>query len=92
MDEYKRLVTAGKYLGVEAHILSAKETKELYPLLDEKVIVGSIYSPQDGSMDPTMLTAALTKAAKNHGARVKNTFEYWLILARNFKVKFFVHN
>ncbi|XP_063973708.1 sarcosine dehydrogenase, mitochondrial [Diachasmimorpha longicaudata] len=70
MDEYRRLVTAGKYLGVEAHILSAHETKELFPLLDEKVIVGSIYCPQDGSMDPTMLTAALTKAAKNHGARI----------------------
>lgn len=70
MEEYKRLVTAGKFYGVESHILSPREAKNLYPLLDESSFTGAIYSPQDGTMDPTMLIDALTKYAKSQGARV----------------------
>ena len=30
LNEYKRLHTAGKSLGIESHVLSAEESKELY--------------------------------------------------------------
>ncbi|XP_044012110.1 sarcosine dehydrogenase, mitochondrial [Aphidius gifuensis] len=70
MEEYKRLVTAGKFFGVEAHVLSPQEAKNVYPLLDEKSFTGAIYSPQDGTVDPTMLVDALTKYARSQGARI----------------------
>ncbi|XP_034934422.1 sarcosine dehydrogenase, mitochondrial [Chelonus insularis] len=70
MAEYKRLMTAGKYFGVESYALTPLEAKKLFPLLDENSFTGAIFSPQDGSMDPTMLINALTKYAKAQGSRV----------------------
>ena len=32
LDEYKRLHTIGKYFDIESYILSASDTKDLYPL------------------------------------------------------------
>ena len=70
MDEYKRLSTIGKFFNIESHIISAKETKKLYPLLDENRFKGALYSPSDGIIDPTMMINALTKSAKANGAKV----------------------
>ncbi|KAK0090478.1 hypothetical protein PV325_013384 [Microctonus aethiopoides] len=70
MSEYKRLSTMGKYFGIESHIISPIEAKKLFPLLDENSFTGALYSPEDGSIDPTMLITALTKYAKQHGSRV----------------------
>lgn len=72
MAEYKRLVTAGKYFGIEAHVLTPEETKKLYPFIDESTFTGAIYSPQDGTIDPSIFINALTKYAKIQGSRVIN--------------------
>lgn len=71
MEEYKRLMTAGKFFGVEAHELSPKEAKSLYPLLDDKSFTGAIYSPHDGTVDPTMLVNSLMKYARSQGVTRK---------------------
>lgn len=70
LDEYKRLSTIGKALDIENYILSASETNTIFPLLNTKVFVGAMYSPGDGTMDPSMLCRALTKVAASDGARV----------------------
>ncbi|XP_058806146.1 sarcosine dehydrogenase, mitochondrial [Phymastichus coffea] len=70
MQEYRRLVDMGKVFGLDARLLTAREAKEIFPLLDEKALVGGIYSPRDGTMDPAMMVAALTKCAKSRGAQV----------------------
>ncbi|CAG5097335.1 Similar to SARDH: Sarcosine dehydrogenase [Cotesia congregata] len=46
------------------------ETKKLYPFIDEKSFTGAIYSPQDGTIDPSILVDALTKSAKSLGSKV----------------------
>ena len=73
LNEFRRLITGSKIFGIEANLISPQETKELFPLLDEKVIQGAIYSPEDGIIDPTMLINALTKSAKSNGCQVKVT-------------------
>lgn len=70
LDEYKRLVTAGKAFGVEAHVLSPGEAQKLSPFLDKKAFSGAIFSPRDGVIDPAILTAALVRSAKAKGAMV----------------------
>ncbi|XP_057326480.1 sarcosine dehydrogenase, mitochondrial [Microplitis mediator] len=70
MAEYKRLVTAGKYFGIESHVLTPEETKKLYPFIDESTFTGAIYSPQDGTIDPSIFINALTKYAKAQGSRI----------------------
>ncbi|XP_022697260.1 sarcosine dehydrogenase, mitochondrial-like isoform X2 [Varroa jacobsoni] len=71
LDEYKRLMTIGRVLGVESYILTPAETKKLYPLLNVDDLYGALYSPGDGCVDPTSYCAALTKAATRNGATIK---------------------
>ncbi|XP_076755351.1 sarcosine dehydrogenase, mitochondrial-like [Xylocopa sonorina] len=70
LDECRRFVTASKAFGTEAHLISSREVKELFPLLNENNIQGAVYCPEDGVIDPTMLINALTKSAINNGCQI----------------------
>jgi sarcosine dehydrogenase len=60
--------------GVDSHVLSPKETKELYPLMNVDDLYGTLYSPGDGTIDPAGWATTLTRAAKNCGAQVKKEY------------------
>ena len=51
-------------------MLSPAETKKLYPLMNVDDIYGTLYSPTDGTIDPTGMCEALTRSAKRAGAKV----------------------
>lgn len=68
--EIARLVSLGKSFDVEAHVLSPREVKDLYPLLDESHIVGGAFIPGDGQTNPVDSTQALAKGARAGGARI----------------------
>ncbi|CAK9810550.1 Sarcosine dehydrogenase, mitochondrial [Anthophora plagiata] len=70
LDEYKRMITGSKAFGIQAHLISPREAKNLFPLLNESSIQGAIYSSEDGVIDPTMLINALTKSAKSNGCQI----------------------
>ncbi|KAF5920531.1 hypothetical protein HPG69_010510, partial [Diceros bicornis minor] len=70
LDEYKRLMSLGKAYGVESHVLSPAETKALYPLMNVDDLYGTLYVPQDGTMDPAGTCTTLTRAATARGAQV----------------------
>ncbi|XP_049629706.1 sarcosine dehydrogenase, mitochondrial [Suncus etruscus] len=70
LDEYKRLMSLGKAYGIESHVLSPSETKSLYPLMNVDDLYGTLYVPQDGTMDPAGTCTTLTRAATARGAQV----------------------
>lgn len=70
LDEYKRLMSLGKAYGVESHVLSPAETKDLYPLMNVDDLYGTLYVPKDGTMDPAGTCTTLTRAAVARGAQV----------------------
>ncbi|XP_067931861.1 sarcosine dehydrogenase, mitochondrial-like isoform X2 [Watersipora subatra] len=70
LAEYKRLKTFGEYMGVESHILSPEDLKQLYPILNTDDLVGAIFSPTDGHIDPAGYCTALSRAAKQNGAQL----------------------
>jgi len=70
LDEYKRFSETGKYFGIESHVLSPAEVKDVHPLLNVDDIVGGVYSPGDGTIDPTSITNAYAKSARALGARI----------------------
>ena len=55
--------------GIESHVLTPAESKELYPLLDADNFYASLYSPQDGNIDPNGFCTALARGATNAGAK-----------------------
>ncbi|GAA6231923.1 sarcosine dehydrogenase, mitochondrial [Lates japonicus] len=70
LDEYKRLMSLGKVYGIESHVLSPAETKDLYPLMNVDDLYGTLYVPKDGTMDPAGTCTTLSRAASARGAMV----------------------
>ena len=64
------IMLPGKVLGIESHVLSAEETKELYPLMNVSDVYGTLYSPLDGTIDPHGLCTALSRFSTRSGAKV----------------------
>jgi len=70
LEEYKRLHTIGKVMGIDSYLLSPEETKKLYPLMNVDDIYGTLYSPMDGTIDPHGLCTALSRFSTRAGAKV----------------------
>lgn len=70
LDEYKHVQGIGKFAGFDFQILSPCELKNIYPLVDIDELIGAIYEPLDGYVDPSQATNAMAQAARNNGARI----------------------
>jgi sarcosine dehydrogenase len=80
MNEYRRLSTIGVSFGIESHIVDPAEVHKLFPLINPEVIVGGLYSPGDGVVDPALLCTALVKAATDRGGKVIALYVAYLLL------------
>jgi dimethylglycine dehydrogenase len=45
----------------------------MHPLINTEGIIGGLYWPDDGDVDPNGITMAMSIGAKKHGARIKPT-------------------
>lgn len=71
MDWLRGLVAKGRYLGIDAEIISPAEAHKLMPLMDPSQFVGAVWSDDDGHLDPSGVTHAYAKAARKLGASVE---------------------
>jgi 4-methylaminobutanoate oxidase (formaldehyde-forming) len=69
--ELKRAATMAKSFGLEMRLVSAKEAKELCPILEVGDVELAAYLPSDGYVDPASLTQALARGARMGGARIR---------------------
>ena len=70
MNEYKRLAETGRYFGVESHVLAPSEIAAVHPVIATDDVYAALYSPTDGTIDPTGVVNAYAKAARARGGRV----------------------
>jgi 4-methylaminobutanoate oxidase (formaldehyde-forming) len=68
MTEIKRQATTARSFGLEMHLLSPSEAKELWPLMDASDLTGAAFLPSDGQANPTDIAQALAKGARQGGA------------------------
>ncbi|HSS64472.1 MAG TPA: FAD-dependent oxidoreductase, partial [Gammaproteobacteria bacterium] len=54
--------------GVEAHEIGRGEVQRLWPLAHTEDVIGAVYSPDDGRVNPSDLCLALSKGARANGA------------------------
>ncbi|QQP39642.1 Uncharacterized protein FKW44_020589, partial [Caligus rogercresseyi] len=62
--------TLGRTTGIDSFILGPEETQQLCPLLHVDDIYGCLYSPNDGTIDPSGLCQALSRYCTSHGIKV----------------------
>jgi dimethylglycine dehydrogenase len=71
LQEFQRVVGMGRYQGMDLKILTPDEIGAVYPFLETHDLVGALYDPYDGDIDPAQLTQALAKGARQMGARIE---------------------
>jgi len=74
MDEYYQYAATAKTIGIDVRFLAPKDILELWPMCNIDGLVGGIFHPDDGYIQPADLTQALAKGARNRGATIyRNT-------------------
>ncbi len=69
-EEVLRGVSMAMTLGVEARVLEPHEAPEYWPLINASDLVGAVFFPGDGKVDPVDTTVALARGARMGGARI----------------------
>lgn len=70
MQEFERARGMGRHQGMDLEILSVDEIKARYPFIETHDLAGALYDPNDGDIDPSQLTQALAKGARDLGAKI----------------------
>ena len=74
MDEYYQYAATAKTIGIDVKFLAPKQVEEIWPLCKTENLVGAIYHPEDGYIQPADLTQAMAKGARARGATIyRNT-------------------
>jgi len=74
MDEYYQYAATARTIGVKVQFLTPKEIQKLWPMCKIDGLVGGIFHPDDGYIQPADLTQALAKGARDRGAIIyRNT-------------------
>ena len=69
-NEVKRQATTAKSFGLEVHLLSPREAQELWPLMQVDDLVGAAFLPTDGQANPSDITQALARGARQAGVTI----------------------
>jgi len=66
-QELKRSATMAKGFGFHVELVSARQARDLFPLLEPTGVVGAAWIDGDGYVDPTSLTSAYAAGARAGG-------------------------
>ncbi|MEE2774904.1 MAG: FAD-dependent oxidoreductase [Pseudomonadota bacterium] len=70
MDEYMLYASTAETVGIPYEWLSASDIKDRWPLVRTDDLIGAIYHPTDGYINPADLTQAMAKGARLLGASI----------------------
>ncbi|MFN4129442.1 MAG: FAD-dependent oxidoreductase [Paracoccaceae bacterium] len=71
MDEYMLYSSVAETAGVYHEFLTPKDMKDRWPLLRTEDLIGALYHPQDGYINPADVTQAMAKGARQFGATIE---------------------
>ncbi|TNE34640.1 MAG: FAD-dependent oxidoreductase [Alphaproteobacteria bacterium] len=69
-EEVKRQATTAQSFGLDMQLLSPSEARDLWPLMTVEDVVGAAFLPTDGQANPSDITQALAKGARQSGVRI----------------------
>ncbi|MEM7293201.1 MAG: FAD-dependent oxidoreductase [Pseudomonadota bacterium] len=70
LDGYHHFVSMAKGMGVDFEVIDAQECKRRHPLIETHELVGALWDPLDGDIDPAQLCQALARRARKAGAEI----------------------
>lgn len=70
MDEFAHIAGLSDFTGYPLKVLTPADIAELHPLTELEGLIGGIYEPQDGHVDPSLVTNAMAQVASSRGATI----------------------
>lgn len=70
MEGYRHFASMARGMGVEFEVLDAAECARRHPLISTDDLLGGLWDPTDGHIDPAQLCQALARRARRAGAQV----------------------
>ena len=70
MDFLKAERAKHRYMGLETELVGPDEIVKLSPITNTEGVLGALYDPLDGHLDPSGTTHAYARAARNQGAEI----------------------
>lgn len=71
LEELRRQAGWAKTFGLPLELISAKEARERFPLMSVDGVLGAVWLPTDGWLDPSGLAQALAAGARSRGATIR---------------------
>jgi len=85
-QELKRQATTAQLFNVNVEVLNIDQIKKIYPIINEKNVLGGIFMPGDGQADPIGVTNLLAKAARKEGVKIFEKSPVEKIIKKNGRV------
>ncbi|MGH6900328.1 MAG: GcvT family protein [Geminicoccaceae bacterium] len=70
MEEFRHVAGMAQAQGLGFEIMSANAMRARHPFLETHDILGGLWDPDDGDIDPSQVTQALAKGARAAGATI----------------------
>ncbi|PRY25145.1 dimethylglycine dehydrogenase [Aliiruegeria haliotis] len=71
MQEFEKVAGMGRYQGIDMKICSPEELQHYHPFMETHDLAGGLWDPVDGDIDPSQLTQAMAKGARDLGAQIE---------------------
>jgi len=70
MDFLKSARAMHRHMGLDTELVTPEEIRKLSPITNTDGVLGALYDPLDGHLDPSGTTHAYAKAAQKQGAEI----------------------
>jgi dimethylglycine dehydrogenase len=70
MDELGYYYSMNRCLGLDVHRVTPAEIAKLHPLMNVEGLLGGLYWPSDGDVDPSSITLSMSIGAKKLGTEI----------------------
>lgn len=87
MEENLRQAAMCRTFGLPVEVLSPREAVNLFPLMSDRDLVGALFMPTDGRVDPSGATLALARGARARGVEFYTNTRVTAINVKNGRVE-----
>ena len=84
--EVKRQATTARSFGLEMQLLTPKEARDLWPIMQVEDVIGAAFLPTDGQASPSDLVQALARGARARGVAIREDVAVTAIRTENGRV------
>ena len=86
LEELHRGASMARVFGLEVRPVTPEEIGALYPLIDTQGVVGGVFLPGDGQLNPADVTHAMAQGARARGAKLIENVKVTAIHRRQDRV------